>query len=283
MNILEILKISRPRFWLYEAATFGLIGVAAGANTASFLTLPHFWIFFLYFLISANILIYGINDIFDYETDKLNQKKVLYEGLITPDKRRSVWLWIIATTVPFLFFIPTTPPLLLSFGAFLFFAVFYSAPPIRAKALPFIDSFFSAAHYVATGVFGYYLVGGAGIPVLGVVAGMLWAIAMHAYSAIPDISADAQAGLTTTAIVLGKKQTIFFCWFLYLLAAVLMKNTIPVGSLIGGMVYSYLMWRSINTTSDEHLFKLYTYFPLVNTLVGAIISLELIARLVLFR
>jgi 4-hydroxybenzoate polyprenyltransferase len=33
-------------------------------------------LFGLYFLIPANIRIYGINDIYDYETDKLNPKKV---------------------------------------------------------------------------------------------------------------------------------------------------------------------------------------------------------------
>lgn len=32
-------------------------------------------IFALYFVIAANIWIYGINDIYDYETDKLNPKK----------------------------------------------------------------------------------------------------------------------------------------------------------------------------------------------------------------
>ena len=38
--------------------------------------------FVVYFLIPANILIYGINDIFDYDTDKLNPKKGTYEAFI---------------------------------------------------------------------------------------------------------------------------------------------------------------------------------------------------------
>lgn len=280
MSIREIIRISRPRFWLYEAATFGLVGAVAGADSTLFLATPHFWIFFFYFLIPANILIYGINDIFDYETDKFNQKKMEYEGLLAPHRRRAVWLWIIGSTTPFLFFVPISAPLLLSFGAFLFFAVFYSAPPIRAKALPLFDSLFSAAHYVATGVFGYYLVGGTHFPLIGVIAGMLWAVAMHAYSAVPDITADAKAGLQTIAILVGKHKTILVCWFLYLLAALVAKELTPFSTLIGGVVYSYLMWRSLKATTEAELFRLYTYFPTVNTLVGASVSLELIAQLV---
>jgi hypothetical protein len=49
-------------------------------------------------------------------------------------------------------------PTIISFLAFLFFSSQYSAIPIRAKARPIMDSLFSAGHYVATAVFGYYLI-----------------------------------------------------------------------------------------------------------------------------
>jgi hypothetical protein len=38
------------------------------------------------------------------------------------------------------------------------------------------------------------------------------------------------------------------------------------------------MYRSTKAVSDEALFKLYTYFPLINTAIGAIVSMELFAK-----
>ena len=280
MKLSEVLRISRPRFWLYEAATFGLVGTVGALQGLSFFSNWHYWVFALYFLIPANILIYGINDIFDYETDKLNPKKGdnAYEALVGPEKSRALWKWIILTNVPFFFFVPLTTPLILSFVAFVFFASMYSAYPIRAKIRPVLDSLFSAGHYVATGVFGYYLAGGAQFPVVGVIAGILWAVAMHAYSAVPDIKADFQAGLRTIAIMIGARSTIYLCWFLYLLAAYLVRDIIPVASIIGAITFSYFMWRSTKAATDEALFKLYTRFPLINTIIGAIVSMELFAK-----
>ncbi len=278
MKFSEVVRISRPRFWLYEAATFGLVGTVGALNGIGFFADYRYWIFALYFLIPANILIYGINDIYDYETDKLNPKKGTYEALVTPDKQRALWRWILVTNIPFLFFIPLQTPLIISFIVFAFCATFYSATPIRAKAKPVIDSLFSAGHYVATGVFGYYLAGGVDFPTVGVIAGMCWAVAMHAYSAVPDIKADFAANLKTIAIMIGAKSTIYLCWFLYILAAYLVRNIIPVASLIGMITFSYFMWRSTKTTTDEALWKLYTYFPLINTLIGAAVSIELFAK-----
>lgn len=280
MKLSEVLRVSRPRFWLYEAATFGLVGTVGALNGLAFFSDWHYWVFAFYFLIPANILIYGINDIFDYETDKLNPKKGdnAYESLVGPEKQRSLWWWIILINIPFFFFVPLQTPIVLSFFAFLFFASFYSATPIRAKARPVIDSLFSAGHYVATGVFGYYLAGGVEFPILGVVAGMCWTVAMHAYSAVPDIKADFHAGLKTITIMIGAKRTIYLCWFLYILAGYFVRDSIPVASIIGVITFSYFMWRSTKVTNDEALFKLYTYFPLVNTFIGTIVSMELFAK-----
>ena len=281
MKFKQIIKISRPRFWLYEAATFGLVGTVAAMNGTFFFSDWRYWVFALYFLIPANILIYGINDIFDYETDKLNPKKGTYEALVAPKDQSSLWKWILWTNIPFFFFVPFKLPLLLSFFAFVFFASFYSAKPIRAKAKPVIDSLFSAGHYIATGVFGYYLAGGISFPLVGIIAGMCWAVAMHAYSAVPDIKADFAAGLQTIAIMIGERRTIYLCWFLYIFAAYLVRDIIPFASIIGGVIFSYFMYRSLQADTPEKLFKLYTHFPLINTTIGALVSISLFVKSIL--
>lgn len=107
---------------------------------------------------------------------------------------------------------------------------------------------------------------------------MCWAVAMHAYSAVPDIKADFAANLKTIAIMIGAKSTIYLCWFFYILAAFLVRDIIPVASVLGAITFSYFMYRSTKTTTDEALWKLYTYFPLINTLIGAAVSIELFAK-----
>jgi len=278
MTIKEILKISRLRFWLYEAGTFALIGTVAAHQGFSFFSDLQYWVFTFYFLIPANILIYGINDIFDYETDKTNPKKVTYEALVPPSHQKALWKWIVYSNIPFFFFVPLEAPLLISFFTFVFFATFYSAEPIRAKAKPVIDSLFSAGHYIATGVFGYFLAGGSGVPYMGIIAGMCWAVAMHAYSAVPDIESDSKAGLKTIAILIGKQKTIFLCWFLYLLSAFLVIQSVPVVCIVGAITFSILMIMSLRAKTAESLFKIYTYFPYVNVAIGTMLSITLLAQ-----
>lgn len=269
MNIKNVLKISRPHFWLYELGTFA-IGVLIGFGLETNIYMVLFY--GLYFLLPANILIYGINDIFDYETDKLNPKKVEYEELVTPDKHRKLYLWIIFSNLPFLiglFFLPFKA--ILFFILFLFFAVFYSAKPIRAKSKPFLDSFMSAGHYVATGVFAFYLTGGQNLSYWGVLAGILWAMAMHAYSAVPDIASDKGAGIATVATFLGRNKTIFFCTLLYVFSAILAFEFIGIYSLFFGLIYFVLMILSLYTKKEKDLFSVYKSFSFLNPIVGMVI------------
>lgn len=281
MNLKKIILISRPRFWIYELGTF-LFGVLAGANIQQNIFDPIILIYGFYFLLPANILIYGINDIYDYETDKLNPKKNLYEELLTPTEHKHIWRSIAITTIPFIFtslFIPKSA--FLFFCIFIFFAVFYSAKPIRAKTKPFFDSFFSAGHYIATGIFGYYLNGGGAFPYEGVLAGMLWAIAMHAYSAVPDIHADSEAKMQTIATKLGGLKTLILCMFLYLGSAIFAYKILGITGALCGFVYIFLMGISIKKRNNpDGLFHIYTFFPYINMIIGMVITIVFLLQYV---
>ena len=267
MNL--FLKLSRPRFWIYELGSF-FIGAIIVATSTTDLVKFDTLLFAFYFLFPANLLIYGINDIFDYETDKLNPKKNQYELLLPKEKHKSVYWAILITNIPFViysFFVST--PVFLCMLAFIFFASFYSAKPIRAKARPILDSLFSASHYIATGVFGFYLLGGQNFPSLGVIAGILWAMAMHAYSAVPDISADKGANLQTVATYLGSNKTIIFCGLFYVLSGIIFFKLIGIYAILGMAIYVLLMGLSFGK-DEEGVFRVYKYFPLVNTLLPMI-------------
>jgi len=286
MKLARLLNISRPRFWIYELGPY-IVGIAAALQSeySIWYSIPVL-VFFLFFTYPANIYIYGINDTYDYETDRLNPKKVSYESLVMPDEQSGLLKHIGLVCLPFFIYacVTLSPSTLAALLAFFFFAGFYSAKPIRAKARPFLDSIFSAGHYIATAVFSYMLASDItniahsyDALLFCTIAGMCWAISMHAYSAVPDIRADSEAGLATIATVLQKKKTIILCAVLYALSGILSYPYLGFAGAILALLYVGFMILSLRTTEAE-LFKLYVYFPLINTLSGMIVFFTVLLR-----
>lgn len=272
----KVLHISRPRFWLYLAGPY-LIGLAAAAHSTTDLMGMWVWCFLLYFLFPANLLVYGINDIYDYDTDKLNPKKVHYETLVTPNMRTSLANWILVTNVPFwilAFGLPLSH--ILAMLGFILFGMFYSATPIRAKTKPLLDSIFNIL-YLFPGWFGFYLVGGHGFSWRIFLAGALWVMAMHAFSAIPDIEADTKAKMRTIATTLGHTGTLFFCGACYLGAALLAASYIHVLALVLGTIYILIIATAI--LLQGRIFNVYKWFPFINTIAGFCLFLSLLWRI----
>lgn len=261
---------------------------------------------FSYWLFPANLLIYGVNDLFDLETDRLNPKKDAYELRLSPLKQRHLLREIIWTNVLWFTacaFLPIANALLipdpwigtwrfipsvLSLIGFLFLGVFYSAPPIRAKARPFLDMAFNIL-YVMPGLFSYFFFSAIflyqerflslSFPWLVFLAASLWCMAMHAYSAVPDIKADLGANLSTVATRLGARRTLWLCLSLYtgstvfaLLAA--SGQVLRLVYIVLGAVYIGLMLASLRRA--DHIFPVYRYFPLVNTLSGMVLFFSLL-------
>ncbi|MCI5051378.1 MAG: prenyltransferase [Candidatus Pacebacteria bacterium] len=278
MKSKRLINISRPRFWIYVLGTF-MVGVVAAGDPRLLSTemLIVLGILFLYFTYPANILIYGINDIFDYETDKHNLKKLEYEELVTPDKHRylarhiMVWTFLAAAIN---FFIPSYAAVALTI--FLLASVYYSASPVRAKANPPLDIIFSSVIYISPAVVGFFATGNTDISWLGVVGGLLWASAMQTYSAVPDIEADTKGGVKTLATVLGEKGALWFCFFAYLSAAIIGYLHLGVIPLFLGLVYLGMVLYAI--IKPEKSFWIYKKFPLVNTAFGMVLFFLLVAK-----
>ncbi|MBW3637133.1 MAG: prenyltransferase [Armatimonadetes bacterium] len=266
----RLLLISRPRFWMYVFGPY-LVGALAGASEPRDFFAPLNLLFALFFLFPANLLIYGINDICDYETDVLNAKKRGYEYLVPPDERskigRAIALFC-APFVPFLVFLPRAS--LLAMVAFLFFSIGYSAPPLRAKARPIVDSAFNVL-YIFPGVFAYFLSGGTRFSWVLFGGAWAWAMAMHAYSAVPDISADKEAGVPTVATFLGIKATLWFCLGLYVFSALCASPALGWLAVLLAAIYVRLMLLSLRAGTELGVMKIYRHFPLVNTLAGGAI------------
>jgi lycopene elongase/hydratase (dihydrobisanhydrobacterioruberin-forming) len=269
-DISFLLKVSRPRFWFYILGPY-VVGLVAGSANITESAQPILFLIGLYFTLPANLLIYGVNDIFDYETDRINEKKANYEALVMPDRRRELWIAIAVTNLPFvavLFY--ANAAALIGLATFLFLSIFYSAPPIRAKTKPFLDSAFNIL-YAMPGFFAYSLKTGEFAPAILAAAAGCWTAAMHAFSAIPDIEVDRRAGLATIATLCGPYGTIAVCFVLYGAAAVLSASYLGFASFTVGSAYLILMLASIYSVKTGRIFNLYRAFPLINIAAGFVL------------
>ena len=261
----HLLRVSRPRFWMY------LLGPYMVALAATSLRPPvEVWLLGLYLTLPANLLIYGVNDFFDAETDRLNPKKRDYENLLQAGQRRSLVVAILVLNLPFLALVPLLPnawPWLL---LFLVTGIGYSMPPLRAKGRPVVDAAFNIL-YVAPGLAAYATVSGSQPPLRVLIAALLWCMAMHAYSAVPDIAADRAADVATVATYFGRVQTLLLCGLAYAMAALLALPSVGAFALVGGLVYLVMIALSLRSRGPEQLFALYRRFPVLNTALGGML------------
>src|SRR5690606_9522371 len=94
----ELFLTSRPISWVNTAYPFA----AAYLLTAG--SIDWLWVVgTFFFLIPYNLAMYGINDVFDYESDLLNPRKGGAEGaLVDKSRHRGILLSCAIVTIPFL-------------------------------------------------------------------------------------------------------------------------------------------------------------------------------------
>jgi 4-hydroxybenzoate polyprenyltransferase len=265
--------LSRPRFWLYLAGPV-MVGVAYAAGSPAELFSPLAVVLFAYFLVPANVFLYGINDVFDADIDEINPKKddkeVRYQGgpLVILSVFASGAVGILL--VPFL-----DPAALVSFGLFYLLAIEYSAPPLRFKTTPILDSI-SNGLYALPGIAAYAAIAGQYPPAAAIGGGWLWTMAMHTFSAIPDIEPDREAGIRTTAALLGEDWTYAYCGLVWLGAAAGFGLVHPfLGAVLG--IYPLLVVAI--AVSDIAVDRAYWWYPAINTVVGAVLTMGALWRM----
>jgi 4-hydroxybenzoate polyprenyltransferase len=219
-RITTLLKLSRPGFWPYLAGPYLVAYTAFSHQLKDFLQYQFIYSLF-FFLIPANIIIYGVNDLFDEDTDTFNPKKDTHEQRITANTKKLYYRAIgVSSTlsIPLFVYLPFFSKLLL--GAFLIIGVFYSAEPFRLKAKPYVDSASNILYGFPAFIAIFQLTSnGLTTPVFIAIA--CWCAAMHLFSAIPDIEADKKAHLRTTATQLGYRTSLFVCFALWLVTAIM--------------------------------------------------------------
>jgi 4-hydroxybenzoate polyprenyltransferase len=275
-----LLVSSRPLSWVNTAFPFG----AAYLLTAGQIDLA--WVIgTLYFLIPYNLAMYGINDVFDYESDLRNPRKGGVEGAVLDRTMHAITLRAaIATNLPFLAALVLLggPASWLVLAVSVFAVIAYSAPGLRFKERPFLDSVTSSTHFVSPAVYGLVLAQAEFTGALWALLGafFLWGIASHAFGAVQDIAADRAGGIASIATVTGGRATVRFAIAAYLTGGALMLLTPWPGPLAAALVLPYvtsiLPFASLDDDKAELAHRGWERFLWLNYGTGFFVTMLLI-------
>lgn len=237
----HLVLASRPISWINTAFPFGAAYVL--------ITREIDWVFVvgvLFFLIPYNFAMYGINDVFDYESDRANPRKGGIEGALLSPRLHRPTLWIAGLmSAPFLIALAWAGGAggAIAVGVSAFAVVAYSAAKLRFKERPVLDSITSSTHFVSPAVVGIVLAGGSFSTSLLIllVAFFLWGMAAHAFGAVQDIIPDREAGIRSIATVFGARSTVRLALALWTVAGLLMLFTSWPGPLAVVIALPYLV------------------------------------------
>ncbi len=271
---------SRPISWINTAFPFGAAYFLSSGEIDARLIVGT-----LFFLIPYNLLMYGVNDVFDYPSDLRNPRKGGIEGgLLEPKYHRPTLLISFGLAIPFTIYLLLAGNLLsgLVLLAVLFLVVAYSLGGLRFKEIPFLDSFTSAMHFVGPMLFALTLTETRfDLRVwLVTLSFTLWGMASHAFGAVQDIRADREAGIASIATVLGAKATVRIAFVMYLVAGVttlFLGDRYPQAAL-AALPYLFVVGREWQITDDtcEQANRGWRRFIFLNFLAGAIVSAVII-------
>ncbi len=275
--IARLVHISRPLLWVNTVGST-VVGLWLTGDLWRWEVVP----LLLWATLPFNLLIYGVNDIFDQDTDAQNVRKGGFEGArITRSETRGIALAIVLLNLPFVVYFALTMPTdaLAWVVAYILLFVFYSAPPLRFKARVAFDAMSNAA-YAFPLVFVPLALGEE--PVwAAALALMAWSVAKHTYDAIQDIEEDREVGIRTTAVAFGVRGALLWSsvwWTLSTIGFALISWPVAlVNALIAGWLVAYL-WRDRTTARARWLYRCSIMFPYV---AGSVAGSHLVAAIVL--
>ena len=236
----QVIGSSRPISWINTAYPFAAAYLMVARHVDLTLVVGT-----VYFLVPYNLLMYGINDVFDYESDLRNPRKGGIEGVVLSRRWHRLTLWSAGlSNVPFLVYLLAvgSPAARLTLVISVLAVVAYSAPRLRFKERPVLDSLTSSTHFVSPAVLGLVIAGGtASAAVVATVAAFfLWGVASQAFGAVQDVTADRAASIASIATWLGARRTVRFAMTGYALSAVAMLGAGWPGALAAVIPLGYL-------------------------------------------
>lgn len=275
-----LLIASRPVSWINTAFPFAAVYVLTTGRIDAALIIGT-----VFFLVPYNLLMYGVNDVFDYASDLANPRKGGVEGaLLPPSQHRAVLVSVAAVTAPFIVALVALGGVVswIVLAISLAAVLAYSMPPLRWKEVPFLDSATSSAHFTTPALCAAALAGTELTPglVLIFTAFFVWGMASHAFGAVQDVVPDREAGIASIATVLGARATVRVAIGLWAAAGLLMLAVPWPGPLAALVAVPYIaaavpFWR-VSDAESPRTNRGWKRFLAINYVCGFAVTMLLI-------
>ena len=265
-KVILLLRVSRPIGWIFGPLVFFHGFVASQATHLSLLT----WVQLTVLSFPANFITYGINDVFDYETDRINPRKHVkgtIEGIILDPKHHSL---VLKSAHLFSFIILITALFtrnflnILGIGFSLILVYAYSMPPIRLKERPPLDSICIGVIVFCVFVAGFSYNKTVYDLALHKCVPEISFISFHAFTTIMDYSSDKATNVRTFAVVFGKRCTALFSFILNVLLLMLIAHSFITKWFLLVGIFSYFV---LVIFPKERLAHFFFYFIGINNVI----------------
>lgn len=239
-QLLFYLKISRPGLWF---ATLWLY-LLPTSQMSEIATSWGFWYGLFYVCFPLNFLVYGWNDIVDYETDALNPRKDSFWFGARGAKEDLEVLWRAIAVSQLLFF-----PLLIWIGgwevslfliAFVIINGLYNLPERGLRTYPPLELLCQVGYLLVVPL-SIWINDLGGLPWQTYLYLFLFAMQSHIMGEVMDIVPDRKAGRKTTGTVLGARKTKLLIIGIVVLEVALLF-TIYEEYIFGGLLAMGLIW-----------------------------------------
>lgn len=210
----KIIAISRPVFWLGPPVAY-FLGLYATSASIGVIELAEMFLL----SIPLSFLIYGINDAYDIETDKINPRKGGMWGVVL-EKKDIKWVMQVC-------FIISLAMLLVAYSTMnaihaiimtlgiITWPIAYSMPPLRLKTKPIIDSIINAEYGYFPFALACSLSGSLLFLDYRIIAFSLCFSAVHALGTVMDMEEDKKTKMKTFATELGPRSVALFCLVIF--------------------------------------------------------------------
>ncbi|WP_228479818.1 prenyltransferase [Microbacterium abyssi] len=282
-SVLRALFIaSRPLSWINTAFPFAAAYYLSTGRIDAALVIGT-----VFFLVPYNLAMYGVNDVFDYESDLANPRKGGAEGAkLPPDIHRATLLasgiLVAVFTVALVLLSADRPMSWLVLAVSLFAVLAYSVKGLRFKEIPVLDSITSSTHFVSPALYAFALAGTTMTAALiaTMVAFFCWGMASHAFGAVQDIGPDREAGIGSIATVFGAKATVRSAVGLWAVAGLLMLLVPWPASLAALAAIPYIVivapYLNVDDIRSATANRAWRRFLAINYAVGFAITMLLI-------
>jgi 4-hydroxybenzoate polyprenyltransferase len=235
MAFARLVKASRPVMWVPTMLAY-LVGMESFRNFSPLALLE-----LALFAFPLNFFLYGLNDVYDLETDRANPRKGDAQGLLISEGERRFLLKAVYL-----------PPLValscaarfgsaahaLMMGLFVLSSFAYSHPWIRAKGIPFVDTFTSATVYLSPILVARTI----HAPLVSLDPALLLlllpASGIHTVTTLTDYEEDRRANVTTTAVFLGRRRASVYALLTFVAPmAVFRHQTIILAALVQSALF----------------------------------------------